>query len=439
MGTPSYMAPEQAGGRNSEVGPAADVYALGAILYQCLTGRPPFKAPTAVETLMQVVHDEPVGPRQLQSRTPRDLETICLKCLQKDPRKRYATAEALAEDLRRFGAGEPIAARPVGSAGRALKWARRRPAVAGLLALSLLLLLAGLAVSTWFAVLANDRADFAVKQERKTATALGQVEESFADGLARPLGPSRQPLSANELSALGALAGLPKEQERVRLLFIDRGLSEPQTAVQLERRSAAAAHAVVGLDRGRRDEILKLLRTRIEDPNADLRIRAASAALAAALGPPDSEFADEAARALVEAAGQAREPEASRDCADDLRAMAPRMSRGASAAAAGRLIDAMPKTLPRVRPGLALAVGALAPRLEEQAAAATAGRLLDALDQSPSFGVDPSDPDQVNSLTLIDAFGDALAALAPRLDEAAAAAITRRLTGSQFGFSSSLL
>src|SRR5262249_4850540 len=130
IGTPSYMAPEQAGGRSKEVGPATDVYALGAVLYECLTGRPPFRAPTAAETPLQVLHDEPVPRRQLQSGTPRDLETVCLKCLEKQPARRYSSAEALAEDLGRFRAREPIRARPVGPLARAAKWARRRPAVA---------------------------------------------------------------------------------------------------------------------------------------------------------------------------------------------------------------------------------------------------------------------------------------------------------------------
>jgi serine/threonine protein kinase len=136
MGTPSYMAPEQAGGRNKEVGPAADVYALGAVLYECLTGRPPFKAATSMETVLQVLNDEPVSPRRLQPKLPRDLETICLKCLQKEPAKRYATAEALVEDLRRFLEGKAIAARPARVWERAIKWAKRRPAAAALVVLS---------------------------------------------------------------------------------------------------------------------------------------------------------------------------------------------------------------------------------------------------------------------------------------------------------------
>ncbi len=145
MGTPSYMPPEQAGGTRGEVGPAADVYALGATLYALVTGRPPFQAATAMDTVIQVLSDEPVPPRRLNASIPRDLETICLKCLEKEPGKRYTHAADLREDLSRYLAGDPIAARPVTSLERAVKWARRRPAIAALLGL-VALGLVGLAV-----------------------------------------------------------------------------------------------------------------------------------------------------------------------------------------------------------------------------------------------------------------------------------------------------
>src|SRR5262245_23399961 len=127
LGTPSYMPPEQAAGKNKQIGPASDVYSLGAILYELLTGRPPFQAATTLDTVLLVINSEPIAPRLLNPKLPRDLETICLKCLEKDARQRYPSAQELADDLDCYLKRKPIKARPISVLNCAWRWSRRNP------------------------------------------------------------------------------------------------------------------------------------------------------------------------------------------------------------------------------------------------------------------------------------------------------------------------
>ena len=175
MGTPSYMAPEQAAGKADEAGPAADIYALGAILYESLTGRPPFKGTTALETLDQVRGRDPVPPTALQPTVPRDVETVCLKAMAKDPARRYPAARDLAEDLRRFLDGRPILARPVGQAERAWRWARRNPGVAGLGTALAAVLVVGLVTTTVLYLRAESNRRLAEQAEGEVRTSLDEV------------------------------------------------------------------------------------------------------------------------------------------------------------------------------------------------------------------------------------------------------------------------
>ncbi len=180
LGTPSYMSPEQAEGDPRAVGPSADIYGLGAILYELLTGRPPFLSDNSLETMRMVSEDDPVPPRKLQPSLSRDLETICLKCLAKEPRKRYPSAQELGDDLNRFLNQEPIVARPAGAVERTIKWTRRHPTLAGLILVTFFGILG--VVGAWHQAVAarNDAINQAqyAHQAREAANQLREIAES---------------------------------------------------------------------------------------------------------------------------------------------------------------------------------------------------------------------------------------------------------------------
>jgi tRNA A-37 threonylcarbamoyl transferase component Bud32 len=328
VGTPSYMAPEQACGPAEAVGPATDVYALGAILYELLTGRPPFRAETAAETVLQVIHQDPVPPSRLNGKVPRDLETICLKCLRKEPQGRYASAMALAEDLRRYLLGQAIAAQPVSRLARVGKWVRRNPAIASLSAAAVFTLLAGTVVSVLFALearrqegLATERADQLERQasalEEKTREALAkkteaeqaraEAERNLVSGILSPIG--RNPLvfadllnptlpealDPTEADVMGQLraASMP-----IRLQLLETALRQPESARRVGRRADWVMQAIVGCDRDRRAEVRQLLVRRIAEPEPSQEVLLACAQLGVALNLDERVWAERAAAAL---------------------------------------------------------------------------------------------------------------------------------------------
>ena len=208
MGTPSYMAPEQAFGA-LQLGPAVDVYALGAILYELLTGRPPFLSDNPLDTLHLVDTQEPIPPRRWQPKVPRDLETICLKCLEKEPRRRYASARALCDDLQQFSAGKAISARPAGPLEHAWRWARHHRVAAALLSAAVAALLAVVAIVGFFNRRLAAELDRTAAEHRRVLKTEGQLDQTLTRSVARRLDSDLRELAAIPLTMAALLEKTP--------------------------------------------------------------------------------------------------------------------------------------------------------------------------------------------------------------------------------------
>src|SRR5262245_35441614 len=441
MGTPPYMSPEAAQD-SARVTMASDVYSLGATLYALLTGHPPFpgKEPDAVK-LRRVIEEEPAPPRRLRPELPRDLETICLKCLHKDPYKRYASADELAGRLRLFLEGRPIPDRPTGKVERLWRWCRRNPALAAALTVAAALLLGGTGVSSYFALAEAEQARAAVAAStelKQSNTELRQarddLETALGRSLLRPLGlqtpgPGKEvlPLTDPEIEALWELASQPSEGVRGR--FVSEALRTPVFTRQLRNRAQPALHATVGLDVQRRETVERLLLERLqaealpEDQRTDLALvavtlgdlspqRAAAvgrvltqamskttdpgalralarglAAVAARLEPGE---AAPAARTLTQAMGQTTDPWALRELAQGLSAVAARLGPGEAAPAARPLTQALGHTTdPWALRALAGGLAAVAARLEPQEAARHCAPAARTLTQAMGQNIDP--------------------------------------------------
>ncbi|HKI33425.1 MAG TPA: serine/threonine-protein kinase, partial [Gemmataceae bacterium] len=415
LGTPAYMSPEQARGEGHSVDGRGDVYSLGVVLYELLTGELPFRG-TQRMLLHQVLHDEPRPPRRLNDSIPRDLNTICLKCLRKEAARRYESAAALADDLRRFLAGRPIVARPVGRLERAARWVRRNPVLAGMTAVVVLALLAGTGVSTGFGIAERQQAELAKKNEaaaiakgNELATAnddlkhsrddlkltvedlkrsRDELETTLAQSLLRPLGLQNafnRRVTEPEWEALWELA--TNRRGRLGYRFVEEASRTPATSRQLRDRASLALSAAVGLDAERRAEVEAVLMARLDDPALGDEQKRDLALAASAWDGLSNSAARRTAKQLTRAITDARDPRALDSLAGGLSAVVARLdakdAATVAAQAATTLVQAMKGTKePLALRSLAKGLSAVAGRMEAHDAATVTAQAATTLVQA---------------------------------------------------------
>jgi serine/threonine protein kinase len=429
FGAPPYMSPEQAQ-NSARVTIATDVYGLGATLYALLTRRPPFQADTAVATLKKVVEEEPVPPRKINPAVPRDLETICLKSLEKDPKKRYESTDELAGRLRLFLENRPIPDRPVSRTEKLWRWCRRNPLLAALDAavLGLFLVIAiGAPIALW---LLNAEREYAVNAERDAIAANKDLEkanedleETLARSLLRPLGsrvqlkwthqlqvrPDAGPLTQAEVESLWELVKHPNK--RLGLLFIKNALRNSVTIRQLKNRAEFALQAAVGLDREERVQVERLLMERLQDPKLSEHERNDIALIAAALGDLTPLARRQVAQVLLQGITKTPRDE------ELLEALGAVDSPQEAAQAFAMVTEAMKKGRFQENQTCPEGLWAVAVRMESQAAARVAASLTQAFEKNP------------RTYWLIEASFAAATAMEPRVGTSAVAEMVAKFKG----------